>query len=1044
MKTMKTRRHTCKRLLSVLVALAMCIGMFQSVAFAGELPEDGNTAEENGDMAVEFLVVNTDDADDAEDAEVPEDTESAEDTEAAEVPEDTENIEDTENAEDTEDAGDAEVPEVPEDTENKVNTDDVETILPEEPGESEEPDDAETPDETEKPGETGSWDMKDTERPEQSGTVSVGTGTDEDNKPADGAVDPNLGNNWEIFYDKENDVYKLTFNIDEDAKGEQVIDMTYALELLNKYAQAGSAELEEEKNKVQKPEMGTLPEEPKMDDIGEAPVPPTSDVPMPEPPKEPSKPEGLDEALSTFQDKVFEDDSILGNKNSALEYLDSLGYDKNDAYTKEYAQFMLDAADNAKGKNVIATGEPAGYFNFLVEYLTPSGTWDEDGNRITYTAEQRRQMAADYLEKNTPTAPEFKVDEATQNAYDAALEQYEIALKEYEETYGKESPEYQEFLKAQAAYEAAKAEAEAAYEQAMEEYTARKAEIEQKYANDKAAYDAAIKALEEQFKNRTEADVLQPGDVRKFQIFLTSSSKHTYKYKEGSFTLATPEWEKKPGGTTGFDGQDIPDDYLQNDMPLYVNGSMAPLYEVFTDVMTDIFMENRFDNYKSDLMGEGLTAEEAESKAREQIAKDVEKVIKLNLRECDLEDFLYCTEGTLANKVWGIPNSGFEAAVLDRLGVEDGKASDAVVNYILNYYSTDDVKYESLDELFKKCPQALTELINSSNQGIGKPWTYDGESLKYTAGKETQYNYFYEHLLSFAYGDSADIDEILGNFKQMSDGRFEYDNDSWTDNGLKNALYYYMAHEEIWEKTDSYFQQLLEGGLKADQATWTAFMMALNIDGELTSNNWQDTKWPWYNSIKLEQADGDFKLSKVEMVDKVDENGNVVTDENGNAVQEAQTITDSEAKFQLWTIEDRIINEETQEKVPVKMYCTRDEDGNFYFTEVESILETTKGDLEILYTLMQDTVYYLQEVEAPKCDQVDEDGTTYEYQKDPKIYVIMDESKCDVSLEECIQRNDAAFSKTSPDGEWTQTGAHEGGYGYLGALTDDGDRKSVV
>ena len=41
MKTMKTRRHTCKRLLSVLVALAMCIGMFQSVAFAGEIPEDG-------------------------------------------------------------------------------------------------------------------------------------------------------------------------------------------------------------------------------------------------------------------------------------------------------------------------------------------------------------------------------------------------------------------------------------------------------------------------------------------------------------------------------------------------------------------------------------------------------------------------------------------------------------------------------------------------------------------------------------------------------------------------------------------------------------------------------------------------------------------------------------------------------------------------------------------------------------------------------------------------------------------------------------------
>lgn len=255
MKTMKTRRHTCKRLLSVLVALAMCIGMFQSVAFAGEIPEDGNAAEENGDMAVEFLVVNTDDADDAEDtedagtnetedAEVPEDTENVEDTEDAEVPEDTENIEDTENAEDTEDAGDAEVPE---DTENKVNTDDVETILPEEPGESEEPDDAETPDETEKPGETGSWDMKDTERPEQTPDVSVGVGpTDPLVTPSEPAEPnhPAEGKDWSIFYDKENDVYKLTFNIGEDAKGEQVIDMTYALELLNQYAQAGSAEPE--------------------------------------------------------------------------------------------------------------------------------------------------------------------------------------------------------------------------------------------------------------------------------------------------------------------------------------------------------------------------------------------------------------------------------------------------------------------------------------------------------------------------------------------------------------------------------------------------------------------------------------------------------------------------------------------------------------------------------------------------------------------------------------------------------------------------------
>ena len=89
--------------------------------------------------------------------------------------------------------------------------------------------------------------MTQTERPEQSDTVSVGTGTTENQ--TEGST-PESGKNWEIFYDKENDVYKLTFNIDSDAEGDQVIDMTYALKLLNQYAQSGKAELEAKKEEM--------------------------------------------------------------------------------------------------------------------------------------------------------------------------------------------------------------------------------------------------------------------------------------------------------------------------------------------------------------------------------------------------------------------------------------------------------------------------------------------------------------------------------------------------------------------------------------------------------------------------------------------------------------------------------------------------------------------------------------------------------------------------------------------------------------------------
>lgn len=43
--------------------------------------------------------------------------------------------------------------------------------------------------------------------------------------------------NWKVFWNDETKSYELTFEIDEDAEGDQTIDLTKALELLNKYAQ---------------------------------------------------------------------------------------------------------------------------------------------------------------------------------------------------------------------------------------------------------------------------------------------------------------------------------------------------------------------------------------------------------------------------------------------------------------------------------------------------------------------------------------------------------------------------------------------------------------------------------------------------------------------------------------------------------------------------------------------------------------------------------------------------------------------------------------
>lgn len=288
--------------------------------------------------------------------------------------------------------------------------------------------------------------------------------------------------------------------------------------------------------------------------------------------------------------------------------------------------------------------------------------------------------------------------------------------------------------------------------------------------------------------------------------------------------------------------------------------------------------------------------------------------------------------------------------------------------YILDYYNKKDgTSYTSVNDLLANNEAALTDL-NKSGTGV--------ELHHITFDSPTYYNHFYKNVLSLKVDDSDKLEE----FKKDTGV-------SWSSSGKELTIGDYMydklnSTEGAWDKANSYFNALLSSGLNEDEATWAAFALAVNLDGEMANNNMQKKPLSWYASMVLHQTDGTLDLTKTDK-----KTGEIIGDDAG----EGQT------SFYLWKYET---DKETGEKDT--MYCTYVEPTYTTNKDGEQVLEkdgfycwvkydptkdkltytvtTTNGKLNIDYALLENVVYYLQEAIAP-------DG----YDSDPEIYVICDE-----------------------------------------------------
>lgn len=509
----------------------------------------------------------------------------------------------------------------------------------------------------------------------------------------------------------------------------------------------------------------------------------------------------------------------------------------------------------------------------------------------------------------------------------------------------------------------------------------------------------------------------EPGCTTIFDISLSNGSKHTYVYKDSSFTVATPDVSNTDKtGVTGFDGQELPKEYAgKTNLELkYDKNAESGCMEDLVDAALKKYGDDQYQNQFLDSEGK-LTTQSTrtdvpagtevelingkyyvksgdhyygEFKPSEvQTTKDGKTVLINDKNNISTLAYKKTKNGKKVEKDYYVGPFTHSSGALMNRDVQkalkpymEEKGYTTYDDYILDYYrKADGSKYDSVSELLKNDPKALKELSRSGKSMPDNPST-GNNTVK--MDPSTLYDNFYKNVLSFKVGDPKKVDaEAGGNVDH------NHSHGQWAADGTQETIGDYMAGKlnetpGAWDKANAYFNTLLASGLTEDEATWAAFAMATNIDFQNAGNDYQNTAWNWYASMVLHQADGTLDLTKTDK-----DTGKIIGDDEG----EGQT------SFYLWKYET---DKKTGEKNP--MYCTYVEPTYTTNEDGEQVLEkdgfycwvkydpskdkltytvtTTNGKLNIDYALLENVVYYLQEAIAP-------DG----YDIDPEIYIICDE-----------------------------------------------------
>ena len=405
-----------------------------------------------------------------------------------------------------------------------------------------------------------------------------------------------------------------------------------------------------------------------------------------------------------------------------------------------------------------------------------------------------------------------------------------------------------------------------------------------------------------------------PTDSNPFDIEVTISNGHTYRYKDGSFRMETANTSEMDGLTNfvGFDSQQI---------PLGLTGAMSksqPMQDLYGVRATKITANMVADTYTY-LADKGYTGKDA-----------------LTNYLLDYYNNMYSYEYQSLNDLY----DEHPDVIMSLFG---GMADD---QFYVNAEQLEELKATSADNIYiceEKNGQYIIQFKWPESQLV-----------------EVSYQMFYENLLNFAFGDKETQQNFLNNY----DAKW-YPYTFGVKNYMDNA-------SDAWANVNKYLNEATKAGLSKKDATKFALSMAMGIDGPWTNNSYQCYEFAWYNAIELEQIDGDLTINKV------DKDGNLITNPATFNLYyyklEANVEVPSMSPDKLLSTNSTDSSQDTgmisnnDDYVKVTYYYAIGKDGNGYFTTDQSkaaALVTENGSVNVKYLIPDAGEYYIKEISAP-------------------------------------------------------------------------------